>query len=648
MSAKRDNLFDFFDPSRAKGSRKGPDVGRDVTRELAGGDEAARGGPAPGQSAPAASSAPGGESRGAPAPSAPGQSAPGAGPGGRQARQPMSVSLLVARVKQALADAMPDFVTVVGELSNVKCHDSGHVYFRLKDSAAAIDAVMFRAAAGKLKFTPADGLEVVAEGRVDVYDARGQLQLYVERMTPKGAGSLELAFRQLKEKLQAEGLFDAARKKPIPRFPRAVGVVTSQTGAAVRDIIRTLRRRWPAAAVYLLPTPVQGEGAAGQIAESIRLMDGSARRLGIDTIIVARGGGSLEDLWAFNEEPVARAVFAAGTPIISGVGHETDVTICDMVADVRAATPTAAAELAVPDASAVRGWLSEAAARATRRMRRRLDEAGLALESIGRSAAFRDPLGRVRTGVQRIDELAHRLRGGVRHRVAQARRLAEPPAGRLAALHPARLCDRGAAKVDGLLARLRWALGGRSKRSGEALVAATGRLAALHPARLWDRGAAKVDGLVARLRWALGGRSKRSGEALVAVAGRLAAASPVNRIRLARQQVDGAARQLDAMSYRSVLRRGFSVTRSHVGRILRAASQAVVGEMIETELADGRLSSRVAGAADAPAGPKASGVGQPAARCPAEAAANAGPTGPAAPKPRPAPKPPDAGPTLFD
>ena len=549
MAVKRDKLYDFFDPSRAKGPRSGPDIGKEVVP------------------------------------------------------QPMSVSLLVARVKQALADAMPGTVTVVGELSNVKCHDSGHVYFRLKDSAAAIDAVMFRATAGKLKFTPTDGLEVVVEGRVDVYDARGQLQLYVERMMPMGAGSLELAFRQLKEKLQAEGLFDAARKKPIPRFPRAVGVITSQTGAAVRDISRTLRRRWPAADVYLLATPVQGEGAAGQIAESIRLMDASASALGIDTIIVARGGGSLEDLWAFNEEAVARAVFAARTPVISGVGHEVDVTICDLVADVRAATPTAAAELAVPDASAVRGWLSQAATRATRRIRQRLDEARLAMESIRRSAIFRDPMGRVRTRMQRVDEFAHRLRGGIRHRVAQARRLAEPLAG---------------------------------------------RLTALHPARLWDRGAAKVDSLLARLRWALGGRSKRAGDALAGIAGRLAAANPVNRIRLARQQVDGSARQLDAMSYRRVLRRGFSVTRGRAGRILRAASEALAGEMIETELADGRLSSKVAGPWDYPSEPRATGGAEQAGQDHAEAPAKAGPAGPPAPGPGPARKAPDPGATLFD
>ncbi len=566
MGKRRDNLFDF-DPSRAKGPRKGPDVGRDVTGDFFG--NSGSGGGAPGGGAASGGEASGGVASGGKAASGKGGGKASGGKvaggkGGRQAAsRAVSVSALVARVKGVLADGMGGRVTVVGELSNVKFHGSGHVYFRLKDARCAIDAVMFRGSAGKLKFRPADGLEVVAQGRVDVYDARGQLQLYVERMTPKGAGSLELAFRQLKEKLDAEGLFAAAGKKAIPRFPRAVGVITSQTGAAVRDISRTLRRRWPAAEVYLLPSLVQGEGAACQIAERIALLDASAGRLGIDTIIVARGGGSLEDLWAFNEEPVARAVFACRTPVISGVGHEVDVTICDMVADVRAATPTAAAELAVPDAMAVGEQVSQAASRAFRRMRERLDSSRLSLASVGRSSVLRDPLGRVRVGVQRVDELSHRLRGGVRHRVAEARRAAEPAAGRLAALHPARLRERASARVDGLLSRLGWALGGRSKSAGEVLSS---------------------------------------------VSAKLLAASPANRMKVARQQVLGAARQLEAMSYRRVLRRGFSVTRSDAGVILRSAGEAVAGEVIETELVDGKVRSRVAGGE---AGGKTSKVGKP-------------------------------------
>jgi len=501
MTARENGLFDF-DPSKARGPRRGPDVGRDVTDEVLAAAE----------------------------------------------HRPMSVSLLVARVKAALAGAFPERVTVVGQISNLKRHTSGHVYFSLKDAAASIDAVMFRGAARRLKFEPSDGLEAVVEGRVDVYDVRGQLQLYVERMTPKGTGALELAFRQLKEKLEREGLFDPAAKKPIPEFPRAVGVVTSATGAAIRDIRKTLGRRWPAATVYLLPSLVQGEAAAEQIAEAIRLLDASAGRLGIETIIVGRGGGSLEDLWAFNEEAVARAVYAAATPIISAVGHEVDVTICDLVADVRAATPTAAAELAVPDRAAVAELVATLAARLHRLLRDRLGNARAALEAVCRSVVFRDPAARLRTQVQRLDEWSHRLRAGAGERVAAGRRRLE---------RPARL------------------------------------LAALHPARLQERAAAAVDRLAGRLAWALGGRSKHSGDALTALVERMLAVDPRHRVRLARQQVEAAARQLDAMSYRSVLSRGFSVTRSSAGRILRRADQVTAGEIVETELTDGGFRSRV-------------------------------------------------------
>ena len=358
-------------------------------------------------------------------------------------------------------------------------------------------------------------------------------------------------------------------------------MITSPTGAAVRDIARTLRRRWPAAEVYLLPALVQGDGAAGQVADCIARMDAEAARLGIDTIIVARGGGSLEDLWTFNEEPVARAVFAATTPIISGVGHETDVTICDMVADVRAATPTAAAELAVPDAVAMRDRVQTARTRADRRMRQRLDEAAASLGAVLRSAVFRDPLGRVRVGVQRIDELAYKLRAGTRHRFVEARRTAEAPAARLAALHPAHRRDKAAADVDRLLSRLRWALGGQSKRAGETLAMVSARLMAASPA----------------------GRMKFVRRE-VAVALRRLEAVPAGRIRLARQEVTAAARQLEAMSYRSVLRRGFSVTRSADGGILRSSAEASAGAMIETELADGRVSSRVVGGGEVEGGAK--------------------------------------------
>lgn len=503
MGARRNSFYDF---SQARGPRKGPDVGRDVTDQLA---------PAPGPSSDA-----------------------------------MTVSSLIARIKGALSDSLPAKLTVAGELSNVKRHSSGHMYFRLKDASSSIDAMMWRSSAAKLAFDPVDGLEVVAEGNVDVYDVRGQLQLYVRKLTPKGAGALELAFRQLKAKLEAEGLFSRDRKKPIPRMPRGIGVVTSPTGAAIRDIRRTLSRRWPAARVYLVPVRVQGASAAGEIAEAIARLDGSAERFQIDTLIVGRGGGSLEDLWAFNEEIVARAIAGAGVPIISAVGHEVDVTISDLVADARAATPTAAGELAVPDAAELDRTVTAWADRLARGLANRVAHARSRLDGVQRSVVFRDPAWRVRTQNQRLDEWALRLVGGVRQQLSAGRQQAQPLAQRLAALHPARLAERASARLERASHRLSWAFGGRIKREADRL----GRLAQ-----------------------------------------QLAARDPRHRLALARQRLAATARQLEAMSYRSVLQRGFSVTRLSDGAIVRSANEVASGERIETELADGRFTSTVAG-----------------------------------------------------
>jgi exodeoxyribonuclease VII large subunit len=356
---------------------------------------------------------------------------------------PLTVSELVGRIKEALLDAFGQRVIVVGEISNFKRHTSGHLYFSLKDPNATIDAVMFRPLAARVRFDVGDGLEVVAEGRVDVYEKQGRLQFYVERLTPRGAGALELAFRQLKAKLQAEGLFDPARKKPLPRFPRAVGVITSPTGAAIRDIARTLRRRWPAARVYLVGVHVQGDQAAGEIAEAVALLDAKADELGIDTLIVGRGGGSLEDLWAFNEEVVARAIFAARTPIISGVGHEVDFAISDFVADVRAATPTAAAELAVPDAAELRRHVGVLAGRLARRADERLATARAGLEAILRSVVFRDPASRIRSGRQHADELVSRMQIGLEACRRQGQTRLHDANARLIEQHPRRLLEPG-------------------------------------------------------------------------------------------------------------------------------------------------------------------------------------------------------------
>src|SRR6476661_4824396 len=258
-------------------------------------------------------------------------------------RRIYSVSELTAGIR-ALIETKFGEVWLEGEISNCKVWNTGHMYFTLKDGGAQIKAVMFRTAVRYLRFKPEDGLHVIARGRLGVYEPKGEYQIVCEHMEPHGLGALQLAFEQLKKKLQAEGLFDTARKRPLPSLPRRIGIVTSLEGAALRDIIKVLRRRHPNAHLLIRPTRVQGEGAAADIAEALRAI---VKVPGVDVVIVGRGGGSLEDLQAFNQEPVARAIAASPVPVVSAVGHEVDVTIADFVADLRAPTPSAAAQLVV-------------------------------------------------------------------------------------------------------------------------------------------------------------------------------------------------------------------------------------------------------------------------------------------------------------
>src|ERR1700693_3640479 len=258
-------------------------------------------------------------------------------------RRILSVTELTVGIRDLLETQFLE-VWVEGELSNCRVWNTGHLYFTLKDPASQVRGVMFRSALRYLKFKPTDGLTVIARGRISVYEPKGEYQLVCEHLEPRGLGALQLAFDQLKKRLHADGLFDAARKRPLPALPRKIGIVTSLEGAAIRDIINVLRRRYANAHLVIRPARVQGEGAALDIARAVKAL---ARLAGVDVIIVGRGGGSMEDLWAFNEEVVARAIAGSPVPVISAVGHETDVTIADFVADVRAPTPSAAAELVV-------------------------------------------------------------------------------------------------------------------------------------------------------------------------------------------------------------------------------------------------------------------------------------------------------------
>lgn len=255
-----------------------------------------------------------------------------------------TVTEVVGRARALLEGGFPD-IWVVGEVSGYKHHSSGHRYFTLKDSGSVLPAAIFKGSAAKIKFEIKDGMELICHGRVSLYQKGGQYQIIVDYVEPKGIGELQLAFEQLKKKLQAEGLFDRARKRPLPFMPKKIGIVTSPTGAAIRDILKVLQRRFPNVEILLVPARVQGEGSASEIAEGIRLLN---ERDDIDVMIVGRGGGSIEDLWAFNEEIIARAIYNSRIPVISAVGHEIDFTIADFVADFRAPTPSAAAEHAVP------------------------------------------------------------------------------------------------------------------------------------------------------------------------------------------------------------------------------------------------------------------------------------------------------------
>lgn len=421
---------------------------------------------------------------------------------GADARKIYKVAELTRRIRMLLEDEL-GLVWVEGEVSNLRRPQSGHLYFTLKDEGAQLSAVFFRGSQAGLRFELRDGLKVRVYGPISVYEASGQYQVVVRKIEEAGKGSLQEAFEALKKKLEAEGLFDAARKKPLPLLPRHVGLVTSPTGAAIRDILHVLNRRFPNLHIVLAPVKVQGEGAAAEIAAAIDLFNA---RGGIDVLIVGRGGGSLEDLWCFNEEVVARAIARSGIPVISAVGHEIDFTISDFVADVRAPTPSAAAEIVVGR----KEEFEEVVARLGQRMGMALRQAALEarnrLLAAARSYVFREPMNLVRQFVQRVDGLQVRMRHALVGGVAEGRRGLEGGAMRLA-----------------------------------------------HSLEL--------------------------------------------RRKSAEQEVQRLRAQLQALSPVAVLGRGFSITRTVDGRIVRSPAEVAEGDELRTQVARGEVVSRVAGKA---------------------------------------------------
>ncbi len=449
-------------------------------------------------------------------------------------RRPFTVSELTESVRKAI-EARFASVWVEGEISNFKAHSSGHWYFTIKDEGAQLRAKCFRSANSRIRFRPKDGLHVRARGRLTVYEVRGEYELIVEALDPVGAGALQIAFEQLRDRLQAEGLFAAELKRPLPVFPRRVGVVTSPTGAAIRDILNVISRRTRTVHVLFSPARVQGDGAGPDIARAIKLLNDHhdrARREGrsqdfIDVLIVGRGGGSTEDLWAFNQEEVARAIRASVIPVISAVGHETDFTIADFVADRRAPTPSAAAELVAAREDQICATLAQTGHTLSRLMRYKIVTARTRVQEQALSQAFDEVRGRLRDAASTTNSARHRLQILLNQAIRSAH-LRSDALSR--SLTPVQL----------------------RARFNEARV----RFEAAH---------AGCNSAIA------------------------------NQMDDAKNRLGLAAASLDALSPLAVLQRGFSIAQKEDGTLLRDANSVSLGDKIKVRLAKGRIAARVEG-----------------------------------------------------
>jgi exodeoxyribonuclease VII large subunit len=436
-------------------------------------------------------------------------------------RKIWSVAELTARISNVLSTQFSN-LWVEGEVSNYRPAQSGHLYFTLKDAKAQVRCVCFRQQAMRLKFRPEDGLKIIVRGSISVYEPRGEYQIYVEHIEPSGIGALQLAFEQLKKRLEAEGLFDRARKKPLPVLPGRIGVVTSPRGAAVRDIIRILRRRFPNLHLIVYPVRVQGEGAAEEIVAALNYF---SRKRAVDVILLARGGGSIEDLWTFNEESVARAIAACAIPVVSGVGHETDFTIADFVADVRASTPSAAAEIVVKSRQEFQQHLVELERKISHHIRYLLLEYRHHLKELSTHMGFRRLEELLRLHRQRTDELTAQLGLALDERLEHLRHRYTVAATRITSFDL-----RAQIRTFGL--RL-------VQRSTE---------------------------LGVRLERLLVGKIQR-----------------LERLTV----------QLDERSPLRILERGYAICTDAAGRVVSAAGQVAIGDVLNVQLARGRLGTEV-------------------------------------------------------
>jgi exodeoxyribonuclease VII large subunit len=402
----------------------------------------------------------------------------------RPSRTVITVSDLTANIRGILETAYSE-VWVEAEISNCRLWNTGHLYFTLKDPGAQIKAVMFKSDVRTLKFKPEDGLHVVVRGRLSVYEPKGEYQIVCERMEPHGLGALQLAFDQLKRRLQAEGLFDPSRKRPLPALPRKIGIVTSLDGAAIRDIIKVLGRRYPNAHVVIRPARVQGDGAAAEVARAVRDI---VKVPGIDVVIVGRGGGSIEDLWAFNEEAVARAIAASPVPIISAVGHEVDVTIADFAADVRAPTPSAAAEIVVSRKEDFCNHIDRLSHRLTAAVRGSIARMESRVHQLNRKPAFAGWSARLALGGRHCAETTHALRHAAGSAISRRLRVYQTLRLQLEQFDPRRRFGAVRARLVGVEGTLRAAATYQHHRAEARLHTCAARLDSLSPLAVLGRG----------------------------------------------------------------------------------------------------------------------------------------------------------------
>jgi exodeoxyribonuclease VII large subunit len=482
------------------------------------------------------------------------------------ARHVWKVSEITGAVATMLEAAFTD-VWVEGEVSNFRPAQSGHLYFTLKDARSQIRCVCFRDQARTLKFRPEDGLHITVRGSLGVYEPRGEYQIYVSHIEPVGAGALQVAFEQLKKKLQDEGLFDESRKKPLPVLPCCIGVVTSPTGAAIRDILRVLKRRFADAHVQIFPVKVQGDGAAAEIAAAIRYFN---RIKFAEVLIVARGGGSLEDLWAFNEEPVARAIAASQIPVITGIGHETDFTIADFAADLRAPTPSAAAEIVVRSRQEFERQIADAQRHLAHRMRYLLSEWKHRARDLQTHRGFRRLEALVRLRRQQVDDMSSSLASLLQKRLAVAQQRYAKAGARVLSFDL-----RGRARI--LRRRI-------EQREGE-LAAALERVAARKRRRLAsvDIRFAQFDlrARVGKLRRAL---EQRANELQVRI----------DRLLVAKaRRAQTAELRLSERNPLNLLDRGYAIAYDAHGKVLRSADQVAVGNDLSVRLAKGVIDATV-------------------------------------------------------